>query len=272
MKDEQLPAKEGHQGEIYSSASSEAYPFLPLLRVDGVSVVAPSGVHALLTDISFNVEPGDRVAIVGASGAGKTTLLRVLNRLVTPSQGSIYLENQDYGKIDPIALRRQITLVLQEPKLLGMSVKDALVYPLKIRGVKPTDHSPLMQEVMESLHIPQEWLARNELELSAGQRQLVAIARALIIQPKILLLDEPTSALDTGKVGQVLQILTQLTQKNITVVMVTHQLELAQDFSTRVLHLQQGCLMQNSPADIIDWGDLRQSLIQEESQLAQEWN
>jgi|JI9StandDraft_1071089.scaffolds.fasta_scaffold09406_1 D-methionine transport system ATP-binding protein len=272
MKDEQLPAKEGHQGEIHSSASSEGYPFLPLLRVDGVSVVAPFGVHSLLTDISFNVEPGDRVAIVGASGAGKTTLLRVLNRLLTPSKGSVYLENQDYRQIDPIALRRQITLVLQEPKLLGMSVKDALVYPLKIRGVKPTDHSPLMQEVMESLHIPQEWLARNELELSAGQRQLVAIGRALIIQPKILLLDEPTSALDTGKVGQVLQILTKLTQKNITVVMVTHQLELAQDFSTRVLHLQQGCLMQNSPADIIDWGDLRQSLIQEESQLAQEWN
>jgi D-methionine transport system ATP-binding protein len=272
MKDEELSTKEGHPEAIHTSASSEGYPFVPLLRVDRVSVVAPFGVHSLLTDISFNVDPGDRVVIVGASGAGKTTLLRVLNRLLTPSKGCIYFENQDYGKIDPITLRRQITLVLQEPKLLGMSVKDALLYPLKIRGVKPTEMEPRMHEVMENLHIPQEWLTRNELELSAGQRQLVAIGRALILQPKILLLDEPTSALDTGKVGQVLQILTQLIQKNITVVMVTHQLELAQGFCTRLLHLQQGALRQNSPADLINWGDLRESLIEEESQLAQEWN
>jgi D-methionine transport system ATP-binding protein len=169
----------------------------PQLRLERVSVTTPLSAKYLLEDISFEVSRGDRVAIIGPSGAGKSTLLRVLNRLSEPTRGSIYLENQEYRQIPAIALRRQVTLVLQESKLLGMSVREALAYPLKLRGLSASEILQQQSYGMEMLHIPQQWLDRTELQLSMGQRQLVAIARALVIQPKILLLDEPTASLST---------------------------------------------------------------------------
>ncbi|TAE94842.1 MAG: ATP-binding cassette domain-containing protein [Oscillatoriales cyanobacterium] len=228
------------------------------LRVDGVSVKTPIASSYLLDNISFQVHKGSRVAIVGPSGAGKTTLLRLLNRLSSPTTGSIYLENTEYRQIPAIELRRQITLILQESKLLGMSVREALAYPLKLRGVA-------------SSNIAQRILDRTELQLSTGQKQLVAIARGIILQPKILLLDEPTSALDAGKAANLLQVLTQLTNNQTTILMVNHQLEIAEQFSTRILHLQRGKIIEDLPSNQIDWVQLRQNLIQAEAEAQQEW-
>jgi D-methionine transport system ATP-binding protein len=241
------------------------------LRVDGVSLKTPIASNYLLENISFQVEKGDRVAIVGPSGAGKTSLLRLLNRLSSPTSGSIYLENKEYRQIPAIALRQQITLILQESKLLGMSVREALAYPLKLRGVNSSNIGERISGAIEQLHIPQEWLDRTELQLSVGQKQLVAIARGIILQPKILLLDEPTSALDAGKAAHILQVLTQLTNNQTTILMVNHQLEIAEEFSTRVLHLQRGKLIENSISHQINWVQLRQNLIQAEAEAEQEW-
>ena len=241
------------------------------LLVDGVSVKTPIASSYLLDNISFQVQKGDRVAIVGPSGAGKTTLLRLLNRLSSPTNGSIYLENTEYRQIPAIELRRQITLILQESKLLGMSVREALAYPLKLRGVAASDIADRISGAIAQLHIPQELLDRTELQLSTGQKQLVAIARGIILQPKILLLDEPTSALDVGKAANLLQVLTQLTNGETTILMVNHQLELSEQFSTRVLHLQRGKLIEYLPSNQIDWVQLRQDLIQAEAEAQQEW-
>jgi D-methionine transport system ATP-binding protein len=243
----------------------------PQLRIDSVSLKTPIAPNYLLENISFQVHKGDRVAIVGPSGAGKTTLLRLLNRLSSPTSGSIYVENTEYRQIPAIALRRQITLVIQESKLLGMSVREALAYPLKLRGVHSSEIGERISGVIEQLHIPQEWLTRTELQLSTGQKQLVAIARAIVLQPKILLLDEPTSALDAGKAHHLIQVLTELTNAKMTILMVNHQLELAQEFATRVLYLQQGKLLENSPSHQINWGEMRQNLIKAEAQTEQEW-
>ncbi len=243
----------------------------PQLLLDSVSFKTPIAPNYLLDNISFQVHKGDRMAIVGPSGAGKTTLLRLLNRLSSPTSGSIYLENTEYRQIPPIALRRQITLVIQESKLLGMSVREALAYPLKLRGVNSSEIGERISGVIEQLHIPQEWLTRTELQLSTGQKQLVAIARAIVLQPKILLLDEPTSALDAGKTHHLIQVLTELTNAKTTILMVNHQLELAQEFATRVLYLQQGKLLENSPSHQINWGEMRQNLIKAEAQTEQEW-
>ena len=243
----------------------------PQLRIDGVSVKTPIASSYLLDNISFQVHKGDRMAIVGPSGAGKTTLLRLLNRLSSPTSGSIYLENTEYRQIPAIELRRQITLVMQESKLLGMSVREALAYPLKLRGVNSSEIGERISGVIQLLHIPEEWLTRTELQLSTGQKQLVAIARAIVLQPKILLLDEPTSALDAGKAHYLIQVLTELTNGNTTILMVNHQLELAQEFATRVLYLQQGKLLEDAMCDRINWDELRQKLIQAEAQAEQEW-
>ncbi len=251
----------------YSENNTETNP---QLRIDNVSFKTPIASSYLLDNISFQVQKGDRVAIVGPSGAGKTTLLRLLNRLSSPTSGSIYMENQEYRQIPAIELRKQITLILQESKLLGMSVREALAYPLKLRGVTASNIAERISGAIEQLHIPQEWLDRTELQLSTGQKQLVAIARGIILQPKILLLDEPTSALDAGKAAHLLQVLTQLTNNKTTILMVNHQLELAEQFSTRVLHLQRGKLIEDSPSHQINWVQLRQNLIQAEAEAQQE--
>ncbi len=251
---------------------SENHPeTTPQLRIEGVSFKTPIAPNYLLDNISFQVRQGDRMAIVGPSGAGKTTLLRLLNRLSSPTSGSIYLENTEYRQIPAIALRRQITLVIQESKLLGMSVREALAYPLKLRGVNSSEIGERISGVIEQLHIPEEWLTRTELQLSTGQKQLVAIARAIVLQPKILLLDEPTSALDAGKAHHLIQVLTELTNAQTTILMVNHQLELAQEFATRVLYLQQGKLLEDAISHQINWVELRQNLIKAEAQIEQEW-
>jgi D-methionine transport system ATP-binding protein len=126
---------------------------------------------------------------------------------------------------------------------------------------------------MEQLHIPADWLEKTELQLSVGQKQLVAIARALVIQPKIILLDEPTSALDAGKASHLMEVLIQLANSNqTTILMVNHQLEIAKQFCTRVLFLQAGQLIQNTPnSSQLDWDKLKANLIQTETKAAQEW-
>ncbi len=243
------------------------------LRLEQVNLSASVGSQYLLKGISFEVFKGDRVAIVGPSGAGKTSLLRLLNRLSEPTSGSIYLENQEYRQIPVIQLRQQVPLVLQESKLLGMTVQEALAYPLVLRGLPRSQIQQRLCYWIEQLHIPAEWLNRTELQLSVGQRQLVAIARALVIQPKILLLDEPTSALDAGRAFHLVQVLTQLASSSqTTIFMVNHQLELAQMFCTRVLHLEHGQLIQDAPnSSQMDWAKLRETLIQAEDLAAEEW-
>lgn len=243
------------------------------LSLQQVSLSASVGSRFLLQDISFEVFRGDRIAIIGSSGAGKTSLLRLLNRLSEPTAGTIYLENQAYRQIPVIQLRQQIVLVQQESKLLGMSVGETLAYPLVLRGMPRAQIQQRISHWIEQLQISDEWLGRTEVQLSVGQRQLVAIARALVTQPKILLLDEPTSALDAGKAAHLLQVLIQLANsQQTTILMVNHQLELAQLFCTRVLHLQQGQLVQDTPNSVgLDWDKLRASLIQAEVATAAEW-
>lgn len=244
------------------------------LYLDRVSLTAPVSSQYLLKDISFAVEKGARVAIVGTSGAGKTSLLRLLNRLNSPTSGSIYIDNQDYNKIPVTQLRQQVTMVLQESKLLGMSVAEAIAYPLKLRGIRQSEIQQRCEYWIDQLRIPENWLSRSELQLSVGQKQLVAIARAAVIQPKILLLDEPTSALDVGTADRVIEVLKNLTDSQVTVIMVNHQIDLAQQFCTQLLHLEQGELIEDSPSTKVDWVKLRHSIIQlqRKRQEAEEWN
>ncbi|WP_353931376.1 ATP-binding cassette domain-containing protein [Okeanomitos corallinicola TIOX110] len=232
--------------------------------------------YPILQDISLEVFPGDRITIVGHNGAGKTSLLRLINRLAEPTSGKMYLENQEYQQIPVIALRQQIMLVQQEAKLLGMTVREALAYPLFVRGLSKQEIQERVSYWSEQLQIPDEWLGRTEVQLSAGQRQLIAIARALVVQPKILLLDEPISALDPGKATLVINIITQLTEVSsrpfkTAVFMVNHQLDLAQEFSTRLLHLQQGQIVSNLPATEINWEELKTNLITAQNQVDENW-
>ena len=228
--------------------------------------------YPILQDISFAVSPGDRLVIVGESGAGKTSLLRLINRLSEPTVGKIYFKNQEYRQIPVIQLRQQVMLVQQESKLLGMTVAEALAYPLILRGLPKQTIQEKVSYWQEQLQIPEQWLGRTEVQLSVGQKQLIAIARALVTEPQILLLDEPTSALDTPTSTHLINILTHLTQAHSSAILMVNRLgDLAQEFCTHLLHLQQGQLVVNQPAADIDWDKLTASLMQAETQAQVEW-
>jgi D-methionine transport system ATP-binding protein len=253
---------------------------MPQLRVEQVSLASRSivphqkarpPVQYLLRDISFEVNRGDRLSVVGASGCGKTSLLRLLNRLNEPFGGTIYLEGQKFAQVSVVALRQQITLVHQETKLLGMTVREALTYPLKLRNLPPSTSAPKIAEWVERLQIPQAWLDRTESQLSLGERQWVAIARGLVIQPKILLLDEPTASLDAERSHHLLKVLLEMSQLGQTILMANHQLDLAKQFSDRVLHLHQGALIQDRESTQIDWSALGSTIAQAEATEAEAW-
>ena len=256
------------------------------IRVEGVSLtprMMPLGkvradeslaadIHYLLKEISFEAFEGDRIALVGASGAGKTSLLRLLNRLSEPTSGVISFEQRALPQIPIVQLRQQVTLVLQESKLLGMTVQQALTYSLTLRHLEKRVIQERLQKWSDRLHIPSDWLHRTELQLSVGQRQWVAIARALVTEPKVLLLDEPTSSLDMGRSDLLLKALSELAQRQgMTIIMANHQLELAGQFCDRVLHLEHGQLQQDLAAPQMNWQALKQSLVAAEAQQSEEW-
>ena len=238
-----------------------------MLELAEVSLKTAISSELLLERISFQVQSGDFLGIVGPSGAGKTTLLRLLNRLIDPTSGQIYFRSQPLQQIPVITLRRSVVLVPQEPKLLGMTVENALAYPLQLLEKSPREIKEAIGICLSNLHIPLEWLERYETQLSLGQRQLVSIARALILQPAILLLDEPTSALDMGTASYTLQVLKDLTNnRSLTVIMVNHQLDFVKDFVEKVLYLESGRTSGIVPIQSINWDDLRNKLITAENQ------
>jgi D-methionine transport system ATP-binding protein len=251
---------------------SDDRPSTPLLRLEQVSLQANVGMDLLLRDLSFAVQPGEIIGIVGASGSGKTSLLRLLNGLVSPSQGKIYLEELPVEQYAPVELRRRLVLAPQEPKLLGMKVMDALVYPLQLQRLPELEIRAQVDIWSDLLRIPSEWLGKTELQLSLGQRQLLAIARALMMKPQVILLDEPTSALDVGTASHLLQVLKKLNQEqNLTIMMVNHQLELIQDFGDRLLLLNQGNILADLPGTKANWQTVSQTILQLRSQEAADW-
>jgi D-methionine transport system ATP-binding protein len=214
--------------------------------------------RTLLTDISVAIACGKKTALIGATGSGKTTFLRMLNRLIDPSVGTILLNDQNIQDIPIQTLRRRVVLIPQEPSLLGMSVMEAIAYPLKLQNFTQAEIDTRLQKWIEKLQIERKLLNRSEMELSLGQRQWIAIARAMIMEPEILLLDEPTSALDRGLSYLLLDILTELTQltQPVTVVMINHQLDLMQPWCDRLICLHQGQLIQDTDATLVNWQDI----------------
>lgn len=244
---------------------------IPQLRLEHISLVSPLAAQPLLNEISANVWVGDQIALVGASGSGKTMLLRLINRLNTPTLGSLYFQNQPYSTIPPVQLRQKITFVSSETTLLGMTPEQAIAYPLKLRHFPDAELQQRCQYWINLLKIPNSLLSRSEVQLSQGEKQLIAIARALVIQPAILLLDEPTSHLDERQLTQVLQGLNTLSNYQTTVIIATQNLQFIQHYCQRIWHLQQGRLIADVDSKAINWGQLQIALKTLEVQDQQEW-
>lgn len=203
-----------------------------------------------LHNVSFSVEAGEYVAIMGESGSGKTTLLNILAALDKPTGGKVYLKGNDLGKIrekEMAAFRRQnLGFVFQDFNLLDtLTLKDNIFLPLVLSGKKYTEMESRIAPIAEQLGIS-KLLNKYPYEVSGGQKQRAAAARALITQPQLILADEPTGALDSRSTDELLGLFNAINDNGQTIVMVTHSVKAAST-AKRVLFIKDGEVLSALP-------------------------
>ena len=202
----------------------------------------------VLHDISMSVEQGEYIAIMGPSGSGKTTLMTLLGCLDVPTSGCYLLEGQDIGSMSDDALadvrNQSIGFVFQNFHLLPkMTALDNVALPLLYRGVSLKDRRTRAEAALKLMGLG-ERMDFYPNQLSGGQQQRVAIARAIVGNPRLLLADEPTGALDTASGVQIMDIFRRLSQRGITIIMITHELGIAQ-CADKIYHILDGRLHTN---------------------------
>jgi ABC-type iron transport system FetAB ATPase subunit len=191
------------------------------------------GGRAVLDRFSAEIAEG-ATAIVGPSGAGKSTLLRLLNRLADPSRGEILYRDRPLGSYEPLALRREVSLVPQLPALLEGTVESNLRYAAELAG-EPLE----AEETLRRAGLDPGFAARDVAKLSVGEQQRAMLARALAQRPAVLLLDEPTSALDHAARDAVEATLARLrSESNLSLVLVSHDPEQARRLGDRVVEIE----------------------------------
>lgn len=196
-----------------------------------------------LKGVNFDVEEGEYVAIMGESGSGKTTLLNILAALDQPTGGQVQLDGRELAGIkdrELAAFRRQnLGFVFQEFNLLDtFSIRDNILLPLVLSGKSVKEMNERLAPIASSLGIA-ELLDKFPYEVSGGQKQRAAVARAIITDPKLILADEPTGALDSQSAGDLLRVFSQINEGGQTILMVTHSVDAA-SHAKRVLFIRDG--------------------------------
>ncbi|WP_432850600.1 ABC transporter ATP-binding protein [Amycolatopsis sp. CA-161197] len=213
--------------------------------LDQVTVIR--GRARLLDTINARLPAGACTAVVGASGAGKSTLLRLLNRLEDPSTGQILLEGVALTELDVLALRRRVGLVAQRPVLLTDLVADDL------RVGRPELSDNAIRDLLAQVGLPAGFAQRRTSALSGGEAQRVCLARALAVEPEVLLLDEPTSALDGVSSGVIVEAARGHIAAGGTVVLVSHDLAVVRGIAETVLVLDHGRLVAHGRPEEIEY-------------------
>ena len=208
------------------------------------------GSHEVLRDIDFTVKKGDVTSIIGASGSGKSTLLRCINLLETPTSGEILYRGQNVTgpKVNAPQYRSHVGMVFQSFNLFNnMTVlENCMVGQIKVLKKDKETARKRAMEYLEKVGMA-PYIQAKPRQISGGQKQRVAIARALAMHPEILLFDEPTSALDPQMVGEVLSTMRALAQEGMTMVVVTHEMQFAQEISSRVVFMADGYIVEEGP-------------------------
>ena len=201
------------------------------------------GDNLILNDINLKIDKGDRLAIIGPSGCGKSTFLRCLNLLEKPDSGEILFNGQDItnGNLDLSFIRKKIGMVFQQFNLFPhLTVLDNItLVPIKLGILPEKDAKNKALELLESINLKDKAMQYPN-QLSGGQKQRVAIVRTLIMNPELILFDEPTSALDPEMVYEVLELITNVANKGITVIIVSHEMNFVSKFSNKILFLDKG--------------------------------
>jgi len=228
-------------------------PVILLNDLTKVYGVGEASVHAL-AGVSLTIERGEYVAIMGASGSGKSTLMNIIGCLDAPTSGTYHLDGIDVGGLSDdqlsIVRNRKVGFVFQSFNLIPRTNALANVeLPLAYRGVKPRERRAAAIEALARVGLADR-MDHEPTQLSGGQQQRVAIARALVTQPSLLLADEPTGALDSHASGEVLELLDALHAGNRTVVIITHEADVAAHCQ-RVIRMRDGHVISDEIAGAV---------------------
>lgn len=221
-----------------------------MIKIDNIT--KSFGQLNVLKGITTNIGKGEVVAIIGPSGSGKSTLLRCINLMETPTTGTITINGHEITapKADVMGIRQQIGMVFQHFHLFPhMTVLKNLTYaPMKVKGMSAAEAEKKARELLARVGLADKADVFPS-RLSGGQKQRVAIARSLVMEPQIMLFDEPTSALDPEMVKEVLEVMKGLADSGMTMAIVTHEMRFAEEVSDRILFLDDGRLLEDTPPE-----------------------
>jgi polar amino acid transport system ATP-binding protein len=211
----------------------------------------------ILKGIDTTINKGEKVVVIGPSGSGKSTFLRCLNRLETPTEGSVIFEGVDITHVSEKELnkiREKMGMVFQHFYLFPHLTirKNLTLAPVKLKLMTKEEADKRADELLKKVGLFDKADSYPDM-LSGGQKQRIAIARALVMRPDVMLFDEPTSALDPEMVGEVLTLMKQLAEEGMTMVVVTHEMGFAREVGNRVLFMADGKLLEHgTPEEIFD--------------------
>lgn len=212
------------------------------------------GNNHVLRGINETIEQGEKVVVIGPSGSGKSTFLRCLNLLETPTDGKIYVDGECITdkKTNINKVRQKMGMVFQHFNLFPhlTVLQNLTLAPTKLKLLSKSDAEKKAIELLERVGLGDKIHAYPK-QLSGGQQQRVGIARALAMNPEIMLFDEPTSALDPEMVGEVLNVMKQLADEGMTMIVVTHEMGFAREVASRVLFMDEGTIIEQGTPDEI---------------------
>lgn len=211
----------------------------------------------VLKGIDFSVEKGEVVSILGPSGSGKSTLLRCINFLEYPTSGNVEINGkrinvESASKADVQSLRTSTGMVFQQYNLFkNLTVlQNVMIGLTSVKRVNPTEAKKVSTDILEKVGL-QDRLHHYPAQLSGGQQQRVGIARALALNPEVLLFDEPTSSLDPELVDEVLAVIKDVAKEGNTMLIVTHELDFAREISDRIIFMENGMILEEGTAEQI---------------------
>ncbi len=215
-----------------------------MIRLENVTKSYPTG-NTALSDVTFSIDKGEFVFLVGPSGSGKTTLFRLLIRDTLPTEGAIHIGDWDLVKLPHKKihhLRKNIGMVFQDLKLLrDRTIYENIMFPLEVGNINSAEARQRVDEIIERVGIA-EHIHKFPIQLSGGELQRAAIARALAFNPEILLADEPTGNLDNTTSWEIVKLLQDINASGTTIIMATHNADIVNSLKKRVLIVEKGNL------------------------------
>jgi cell division transport system ATP-binding protein len=217
-------------------------PLMYMIRLQNIKKTFGSG-NTALEDVTFSINKGEFVFVVGPSGSGKTTLFRLITKETTPTSGSIHIGEWDIGKLEKKhipQLRKSIGVIFQDLKLLrDRTIFENILLPLEVAGIREEETNRKIDEVLEKVGIL-EHKDKFPVQLSGGELQRAAIARALAFSPEIILADEPTGNLDNTTTWEIVKLLQDINKEGTTILMATHNTEIINSLPKRIIVLEKG--------------------------------